>query len=299
MNRSYCEDRQMQIVNMQHDEAFLSLLSSQRELLNQLNMGNMMRRAEQAPVEDQPRTEGGGGGSLLAPEARGLTNMSIAERRSSMDMLFTMSKRFSMGGMGYDQSQGTYPSYTGDLYQGEADGRNFDDRDVASTKYKMREKADAHQDEPHTQHKKKRRLSSLGFISSSFFEDHLKEARRDSTDFLSQPSVDDMPNDPHDDDSVHLENDEDDDEEREQDAVSLEPFGMTEHSKSPAEVKSVMQGFTSAMEVSQKSQQDIHDWDKKMGLKRSHSKTMRLSARSRKKLRATFKKEMNALTSKK
>jgi hypothetical protein len=296
MNRPYFEDRPMQIVNMQHDEAFLSLLSSQRELLNQLNMGNMMRRAEQAPDEDQSRTVGGGGGSLLAPETRGLTNKSIAERRLSMDMLFTMSKRLSMG-MGYDQSQGTFPSFPGDPYHVEDDARNVDHPGRAtSTKYKMREKVDAHQDEPFT-HKKKRRLSSLGFISSSFFEDHLKDSRRGSTDFLSQPSVADMPNDSHDVDSIHLENDEDDDDE--QDAVSLEHFGMTQNSKcSPDEVKTVMQGFASAMEISQKSQQDIHDWDKKMGLKRSHSKTMRLSARSRKKLRSTFKKEINALMTK-
>lgn len=43
--------------------------------------------------------------------------------------------------------------------------------------------------------------------------------------------------------------------------------------------------FIAAMEKSMKSQQDIHDWDRKMGLKRSHSKTMRLSMRSRKRLR--------------
>ena len=43
--------------------------------------------------------------------------------------------------------------------------------------------------------------------------------------------------------------------------------------------------FVVAMEKSMKSQQDIHDWDRKMGLKRSHSKTMRLSMRSRDKLR--------------
>jgi hypothetical protein len=43
--------------------------------------------------------------------------------------------------------------------------------------------------------------------------------------------------------------------------------------------------FLLAMEKSMKSQQDIHDWDRKMGLKRSHSKTMRLSMRSRNKLR--------------
>ncbi len=43
--------------------------------------------------------------------------------------------------------------------------------------------------------------------------------------------------------------------------------------------------FIVAMEKSMKSQQDIHDWDRKMGLKRSHSKTMRLSMRSRNRLR--------------
>lgn len=43
--------------------------------------------------------------------------------------------------------------------------------------------------------------------------------------------------------------------------------------------------FVVAMEKSMKSQQDIHDWDRKMGLKRSHSKTMRLSMRSRNRLR--------------
>mmetsp|Transcript_40449 Transcript_40449/g.74904 ORF Transcript_40449/g.74904 Transcript_40449/m.74904 type:complete len:782 (-) Transcript_40449:164-2509(-) len=40
------------------------------------------------------------------------------------------------------------------------------------------------------------------------------------------------------------------------------------------------------MEQSQDSQQAIHDWDRAMGLRRSHSKTMRHSSRSRKKLRA-------------
>ena len=50
-------------------------------------------------------------------------------------------------------------------------------------------------------------------------------------------------------------------------------------------LKREFKNFIAAMEKSIKSQQDIHDWDRKMGLKRSHSKTMRLSMRSRKKLR--------------
>jgi hypothetical protein len=40
--------------------------------------------------------------------------------------------------------------------------------------------------------------------------------------------------------------------------------------------------FATSMEASQFSQQSIHDWDKKFGLRRTHSKTMRESARSRK-----------------
>ena len=62
------------------------------------------------------------------------------------------------------------------------------------------------------------------------------------------------------------------------------------------QVSVVMEGFRQAMEKSAKSQQEIQDWDKKMGLKRSHSKTMRLSSRSRKKLRSIIKKEINSLS---
>ncbi len=52
-----------------------------------------------------------------------------------------------------------------------------------------------------------------------------------------------------------------------------------------ASLRSEFVNFVMAMEKSMKSQQEIHDWDRKMGLKRSHSKTMRLSMRSRNKLR--------------
>lgn len=42
--------------------------------------------------------------------------------------------------------------------------------------------------------------------------------------------------------------------------------------------------FAQAMKSSERSQIRIHDWDKQMGLRRSHSKTMRNSMRSRKRL---------------
>jgi hypothetical protein len=54
----------------------------------------------------------------------------------------------------------------------------------------------------------------------------------------------------------------------------------------------MMESLANSMAETFKSQQSIHDWDKKMGLKRSHSKTMRMSMRTRKKLRALIKKEL-------
>jgi len=51
--------------------------------------------------------------------------------------------------------------------------------------------------------------------------------------------------------------------------------------------------FASSIEASQLSQQSIHDWDRKMGLRRAHSKTMRESVRSRMKI-LTFLKDEGA-----
>lgn len=60
-------------------------------------------------------------------------------------------------------------------------------------------------------------------------------------------------------------------------------------------VRENLANFVEAMDYSIRSQQDIHAWDRKMGLKRSHSKTMRLTMRSRKKLRQFLKKDINVL----
>lgn len=53
----------------------------------------------------------------------------------------------------------------------------------------------------------------------------------------------------------------------------------------------IARAFRNAMQRTQKSQQEIHNWDKKMGLRRSHSKVMRLSFRSRKQLCKLLKKK--------
>lgn len=53
-------------------------------------------------------------------------------------------------------------------------------------------------------------------------------------------------------------------------------------------VKSRANKLVGAMKQTQQSQVEIHQWDRKMGLRRSHSKTMRNTTRSRKKLQKMF-----------
>jgi len=53
--------------------------------------------------------------------------------------------------------------------------------------------------------------------------------------------------------------------------------------------------FVRSMDDSTQTQQDLHDWDRQMGLKRSHCKTMRSTMRSRKKLRQILKKDITSL----
>ena len=57
--------------------------------------------------------------------------------------------------------------------------------------------------------------------------------------------------------------------------------GLSSSNQNPS---SKLISFCQAMRSSEESQTRIHNWDKKMGLRRSHSKTMRNSMRSRKKL---------------
>jgi hypothetical protein len=174
----------------------------------------------------------------------------------------------------------------------------------------------------------KRRFSGIGFNSTTFFDETTKPVRRDSMlgsihSIMSQSmsKYDIQPAsirafNKHPDSS----SDEVDDDDSDSDAVSvaydqveevqvsipanMAPTKNVAETPAPSEtapqisianelqqpqMNHVFAKFSVAMERSQKSQQDIHDWDRKMGLKRSHSKTMRQSTRSRKKLRAIFK----------
>lgn len=295
---------------MYNDEAFLTLLSSQRELLNQLN----------AERQAQAINKGGKGnrkGDSATQDNNGSSRRS-KDRRSSIDFLF--SKRLSLG-LGFDQH--VLPSFQFDSERRSSLGFAFDDVDITmgESLEKKRSRLDAEVAEMSCR-RKKRRLSSLGFLSSTFFEDHLKPGRRDSLFSLSSPIDDDAEII----EEVVVHGDEDDtDIEQSDDGSSVDEEGcndtsrdLTEESETktdnkengcvtsttdhpnvdPQKLKEIIEAFTYAMERSQKSQQNIHDWDRKMGLKRSHSKTMRQSTRSRKKLRSLLKKDINVLAAK-
>jgi hypothetical protein len=73
---------------------------------------------------------------------------------------------------------------------------------------------------------------------------------------------------------------------------SSEPQDKSSSSSSTTTATKGLAQFASAMEASQTSQQNIHDWDKKFGLRRAHSKTMRESCRSRKKVLDFLKREI-------
>ena len=73
--------------NTQNDEAFMTLLSSQRELLSQLNRETAARTSTTKGKANSPPARRFG--------AESMPNKLVPERRSSMDML--LSKSFSMG----------------------------------------------------------------------------------------------------------------------------------------------------------------------------------------------------------
>ena len=241
------------------------------------------------------------------------TNHSIAERRSSLDMV--MSKRLSIG-FGCDPFSFSLTDAKSELVLS-----SWKDEDMDLFLGDKRSKEDAFGFDE-TKRRKKRRMSSLGFLSPMFFEENLKPSRRDSITFGpdendpvgSEDKVDEDPleaksigpkeaskgmkegeeKDKQDDDD----DDDDDDEDEDEDAastgsISVDPIEFTQPRLDPLKFRETMEAFHNSMEMTQNSQQAIHDWDRKMGLKRSHSKTMRLSTRSRKKLKAIMKKELN------
>jgi hypothetical protein len=145
--------------------------------------------------------------------------------------------------------------------------------------------------------KRKRRLSNLGYLTPSFFDDYAKANRRGSMASIASfaASNHDSNHDGSDDEDSVLSN-----MSGEIGFDSLGPAVVLSNDRinlTTIDLKETVEAFNESMTRSQRSQQAIHDWDKKMGLKRSHSKTMRLSMRSRKKLKLMIKKDMSLLGS--
>jgi hypothetical protein len=271
------------------DETFLSLLSSQRELLNQLNVEAAVMRDHLASVSGRVslscnKSDASNRGSQVVLDSK----KQPKNRRSSLELI---SKRLSIDfGIPVMSTHGEgNPSE--DYY-------GYDKSMVSNSKREIPNLDDL--GESYHILKKKRRLSSFGFVSATFFEDNLKSSRHSFLVFSTHKEDEKVI-------EVIVNGDSDFDSEDEfaEDVVEgtanatheEEQGEPTQHATipilqmDPEKAREHMESFTRAMEKSQKTQQDIHDWDRQMGLKRSHSKTMRLSTRSRKKLRATFKKD--------
>jgi len=308
------------------DATFLSLLTSQRELLNRLNAENRARRAELGlPVS---------GSSATALSDRSSANMMATTNRAIQDFHLPgeslASRRLSMGLLdGGFSNLPPFPTNADDderpdITSSKLSPKHADegsilasfsvdfDSDLALGK---RDKLDAGADYP--RFNKKRRLSSLGFLSSSFFEEHavVKPTHRHPLDEI--PIDDDVLPPCEDEEDVVIEvivdGDADSDDEEQEgkedeqvQAMVAEESGVGERDEdelndeksfdlSPSTLEERMAKITEAMNSSMESQLAIHKWDRKMGLKRSHSKTMRLSTRSRKKLSLFFKKEISKL----
>jgi hypothetical protein len=231
----------------QNDATFQSLLSSQRELLNKLNMEK----------EQQTRRE-----EKLSHKQ---TNQPIFFEGSRADN-FLFSKRLSIGvGIGNDSFVLPDPTFDSDQYTASC----YECEDTG--KKRPNDASDAE--------KSKKRRTTLSFL------DYLLEKNSSSKPKSSRKRYEYVDSD-DDDYGVIVEEVDDEDDEVDED---LEP--------KLEEVKKQIVTFEGAMGKSQESQQQIHDWDRRMGLKRSHSKTMRMSSRTRKQLRQFLQKDIMQLSS--
>jgi len=240
----------------QNDATFQCLLSSQRELLSRLNSQQKLVQPSRRDI-DTPTMSG---------RWANATNHSIGFETFRNDNI-ALSKRMSLG-VGAD-----------DLIM---PGREFDPDQLSESLYDDAIKKGGKY--AHHGTTNKRRRSTLSFLDYIFengpeptiaMEPLQKRARKrveynDSDDDNYGAVVEDAYSD---DDQV---TDDDD----------FSPWTVL------GEAKNMLIAFDAAMGRSQDSQQQIHDWDKKMGLKRSHSKTMRLSSRSRKLLRQFTQKDI-------
>lgn len=238
--------------NINNDEAFLNLLSSQRELLRRLNTESAISKGRTAvkPLFYERQSLFG------SQDALSLMDKPITEKKGSLDIFFP--RRLSIG---YG-SEIFNPFYdvTHEVFNEKGKGSFFS-----------------------SQSRTKRRKSNVAVDSCSFVNfdgQNLPHYRRSSilstfSDFDENLGLEQTPT--------------------EVPSSMVEKLRM-DPSISTETVRNNLIAFVSAMENSRKSQQEIHAWDRKMGLKRSHSKTMRMTMRSRKKLKFMLKRDINSLS---
>lgn len=247
----------------ENDSTFQSLLVSQRELLSKLNYEKQLEQEQQKMNE-------------RASAATAPSNLSIGFQSFRCDNV-VFSKRFSIG-VGNDNFILPDSSFDSDPYT----PSSFYPIDGGKKRPKDGSNDDAIEN--------KRRRTTLSFLDYLFDKNEDSDKRRKKTE-KTRVEYNDSDDEDYgvviEDASDSDESDNDDDFEN----VSSRPR------IDPTEAKDKMVSFEGAMGKSQDSQQAIHDWDRKMGLKRSHSKTMRLSSRSRKKLRTLMQKDIDHLKS--
>jgi hypothetical protein len=233
----------------QNDATFQCLLSSQRELLSRLKSEKQLVRHSCRDMD-----------STTMPDPWTYsTNQSIGFETFRNDN-FALSKRMSLG-IGADDLIMPSRDFDSDQFEESL----FEDVE------RKREKCS------HCPTTKKRRRSTLSFLDYIFENGPEPTAPLQSAPKRARNRVEF--NDSDDEDyGVIMEDVYSDDEQ----IVENNQFSTL---MDPEKAKETLTKLNEAMGQSQGSQQQIHDWDKKMGLKRSHSKTMRLSSRSRKQLR--------------
>jgi len=259
-----------------NDATFQSLLSSQRELLCKLQFEDSLKTSNSSKKRQHQEP-------LLASDCMNSSNLSIGFE-TGQKIHNTEPLSLGIGNDNFvipDPQLDTEPFYDPFL----------EEENCSKKRRKFHEEDDF--DNP------KRRRSTLGSFSQIFercdeeavdiapqspIRDHCAPTAAATTPTNSYVVYDDSDDD--DDYGVIVETVEEPDCEQ----------PLPSHHHSHSKIRQRLVDFEHAMERSQDSQQKIHDWDRKMGLKRSHSKTMRLSTRSRKKLRQLLKKEIMHLS---
>jgi len=244
----------------QKDEAFIDLLSSQRRLLSEIGSGAQSG----APAPSQRYSRSAYGTRLSGELVHNRMNQPISNATSNEISYF----KSSATGSDRLVDAGSDPGFTFASFETKASELMVDsDTKIAA-----------------------KRTPSLGLGHSLSFLDSDHSIRGSLSPDRRDTPVEETT-------SIGKEKDCDceEDEGEGDDLSSIEPLDYN-YDLQPTLLINELISLDQSMARTQQSQLAIHNWDKQMGLKRSHSKTMRLSSRSRKKIRAFLKREITSIS---